>query len=135
MKTYKKIGFGLLLVAVTSCLGLLIKHPSVAAAGVTYTATWVDRSNIEVSGSDGSSITLTDSQWGAKWDYTASWNTDGCQVEINGFGSNQIVGLTQRNGNPPWDATASQAKLTVQHLQGTSCAPVAGYNNTSIPID
>lgn len=134
MKIFKKLRLGLLLATAVAILGLFLGHSQASAAGVTYTAAWLDRSNIKVTGSDGTSITLTDGAWDNTWDYTANWSTDGCQVEINGFGTNQIVGLTQRNGNPPWDAAASQAKLTVQHLQGTSCAPVAGYNKQSISI-
>lgn len=117
-------------------LAFILFRPQVAHAA-TYTAAWINRSTIMVTSSDGESVVLIDSNWDLNWDYRGT--IDGsCDITINGFDSDTIVGFSGTNGTTgsgAWTAAASTVNLSVERRATTSCNPDPDWANpTQITI-
>ena len=150
MKIHKKISFGLVLITGLFA-GLFFAQTSSAAP--SFSAAWIDRSNILVTG-EGKTIILNDRQWDDDWEYVGS--VDGCPntlsgglfsgedliTVINGFDPNLIVGFGKDStGHPnknPWSDSLSKAdKFSLNYKASptdTSCTkyPLDGHVPISI---
>lgn len=133
MKIHKKIGTGLIFLIAALAGLLFVRHTSALPADQTsaFTASWVDRSTIQVTGA-GKSFYLVDSLWDHNWSYSGS--VDSCSDStINGFNSQLVVGFgnyPDGKQTAPWSDALSTAKnFTVYYKASpsdTSCTKFIG---------
>src|SRR3990167_9634693 len=83
MKIHKKISFGLVLITGLFA-GLFFAQTSSAAP--SFSAAWIDRSNIKITG-EGKTVILNDRDWDDDWEYVGS--VDGCPSNIK---ENELLG-------------------------------------------
>lgn len=123
MKLKQKIGFSLVLITALLA-GLFFSHSSSAAP--SFSAAWIDRSNIQVTG-NGKTAVLTDGSWDAEWKYQGKF--EGCSdtSTLDGFGG-LIVGFSDNNSKTSpsaWNDSVSNAdSLVVKYKAApteTSC--------------